>query len=666
MTIAEILGLLIAVVAVATVADRLRIAYPILLVIAGLVVAILPFAHRVTLEPDLILLVFLPPLIYDASLDTSARELRTHWRPIMLLAVGLVLATMTVVAVVFHHLVPASSWGEAFALGAIVSPPDSVAATQMAGKLGLPRRLVTILGGEGLMNDATALTAYQVAVASVATTLTVADVTARFVFAVVAGVGIGLAVGWIGTRLLRFTETPVIQNTVLLILPFAAYLPADKIDASGVLAVVAAGLYFGRYGSRSLTAASRLQQHQIWDLIVFLLTGLSFLLVGLELRPVLDELTARDSGSLAIESLAVVGAVIVVRMAWMFGVTALPGGKHLFSANQGTPGTWKETAVVGWAGMRGAISLAAALALPTAFAERDLVLFLTFAVILATLVGQGLTLPPLIRRLGLVSRDEQDLVLTAEARRRLIVLALARIDDLAGSGDTPPEVTERLRSGYEALLGHVDRRLEVLSDSGGDHGSAGGSAGGPESGSWPPTRAPASEPARARTSAKPSSRQRARTSPSGTAAVSTLTPTEQMSNWEMSVTLSAAPDGGAKPYRHSRRAPASWPCSLGPGTLLATKSTPFNMAPNSATVASVGSVWSTAASASLATPTGAPRHSRASSPMRRIRVAVSASATGTSKRAGVKRFPPVSSPSSRRLTGIVTRSVSGTAPCRRW
>jgi CPA1 family monovalent cation:H+ antiporter len=462
-TIAEILGLLIGVVLIATVADRLRIAYPILLVIAGLAVAILPFAHRVQLEPDLILLAFLPPLVYDASLDTSARELRTHWRPILLLAVGLVLATMTLVAVVFHLLVPQSSWGEAFALGAIVSPPDSVAATQIAGKLGLPRRLVTILGGEGLMNDATALTAYQVAVASVATTLTVGDVAARFLFAVVAGVGIGLAVGWAGTRLLRFTETPVIENTMLLILPFAAYLPADKLNASGVLAVVACGLYFGRFGSRSLTAGARVQQRQIWDLIVFLLTGLSFLLVGLELRPVLETLTARTSGSLVVESLAVVGAVVVLRMIWMFGVTTLPGGKLLFNTNQGTPSTWRETTVVGWAGMRGAISLAAALALPTSFAERDLVLFLTFAVIVATLVGQGLTLPPLIRRLGLLSRDEQDLVLTAEARRRLIVLALNRIDGLAAEEGTPDRVATRLRTGYEALLDQVDRRLDLLS-----------------------------------------------------------------------------------------------------------------------------------------------------------------------------------------------------------
>ena len=464
MSIAEVLGLLIAVVIVATIADRLRIAYPILLVIAGLVVAILPVAHRVALEPDLILLVFLPPLIYDASLDTSARDLRTHWRPILLLAVGLVLATMTAVAVVFHLLVPQSTWGEAFALGAIVSPPDSVAATQIAGKLGLPRRLVTILGGEGLMNDATALTAYQVAVASVATTLTVADVAARFVFAVVAGVAIGAAVGWLGTRLLRRVETPVIENTVLLILPFAAYLPADKLDASGVLAVVATGLYFNRYGSRALTAAARLQQRQIWELIVFLLTGLSFLLVGLELRPVLETLTSRSSGSLVAESLAVVGVVIFLRMGWMFGATALPGGRNLFSTNQGTPATWRETTVVGWAGMRGAISLAAALALPTSFAERDLVLFLTFSVIVATLVGQGLTLPPLIRKLGLVTKQEQDRVLAAETRRRLVVVALGRIDDLAAAAGTPEDVTARVRSGYEALLAQVDRRLELLTD----------------------------------------------------------------------------------------------------------------------------------------------------------------------------------------------------------
>jgi Na+/H+ antiporter len=461
-SLADGIGLLIGIVVIATVADRLRIAYPILLVIAGIAVALLPLQHRVQLEPDLVLLVFLPPLIYDASLDTTARELRTHLRPILLLAVGLVLVTMTVVAVVLHALVGGVSWAVAFALGAIVSPPDSVAATQIAGKLGLPRRLVTILGGEGLMNDATALTAYQVAVAAVGTTFTVVDVAGRFVFAVVVGLAIGIAVGWVGCRMLRFTETPVIENTMLLILPFAAYLPADKLDASGVLAVVAAGLYFGRHGSGSLTAAARLQQREIWDLIVFLLTGMSFLLVGLELRPILDNLVNRESGSLAIESLAVVGTVIVVRVAWMFAATALPGGERLFGASPDSTRSWRETTVVGWAGMRGAVSLAASLALPQSFPDRDLLVFLTFAVIVATLVGQGLTLPPLIRRLGLVSRHEQDTVLVAEARRRLTVMALSHIDDLTRGDRYPHEVVDRLRIGYESQLARIDRRLAMM------------------------------------------------------------------------------------------------------------------------------------------------------------------------------------------------------------
>jgi len=485
-TIADGLGLLIAIVVIATIADRLRIAYPILLVIAGVVIALLPVQHRVELQPDWVLLVFLPPLIYDASLDTSARELRNHWRPVLLLAVGLVAATMVAVAVVVHSLVGGMGWAVAFALGAIVSPPDSVAATQIAGKLGLPRRLVTILGGEGLMNDATALTAYQLAIAAVGTAFTLADVFGTFVFAVAVGVGIGVAVGWFGCRMLRFTETPVIENTMLLILPFAAYLPADKLGASGVLAVVATGLYFGRFGSGSLTAAARLQQREIWDLIVFLLTGVSFLLVGLELRPILDTLTNRESGSLVIEAFAVVATVIVVRMVWMFGAVALPGGKRLFSAYQGVAASWRETTVVGWAGMRGAVSLAAALALPQTFPHRDLLVFLTFAVIVATLLGQGLTLPPLIRRLGLVTRDEQDAVLVAEARRRLTVIALSEIDGFSRDERFPTEVVQRVRAGYDSQLARIDFRLEMIRSNGTGEDPTGSSdgyveGGGPQS-----------------------------------------------------------------------------------------------------------------------------------------------------------------------------------------
>ena len=295
------------------------------------------------------------------------------------------------------------------------------------------------------------------------------------------GLAIGIAVGWFGVRMLRFTETPVIENTMLLILPFAAYLPADKLGGSGVLAVVATGLYFGRYGSGTLTPAARLQQHAIWDLIVFLLTGLSFLLVGLELRPILDSLVNRDSGSLALEGVAVVGTVMVVRMGWMFGATALPGGQRLFGADGQSGRSWRETTVVGWAGMRGAVSLAASLALPQNFPQRDLVVFLTFGVIVATLVGQGLTLPPLIRRLGLVTRDEQDVVLVAEARRRLTVLALSRLEDLDTIDRFPEEVTSRIRSGYELQLTRIDRRLEAMT-SGGVDGDDGDEAAGPTGG----------------------------------------------------------------------------------------------------------------------------------------------------------------------------------------
>jgi monovalent cation/hydrogen antiporter len=464
--IADGLGLLIGVVVIATVADRLHIAYPILMVVAGVAVALVPTHHRVEFPPELILLVFLPPLIYDASLETSIQEVRAQFRPILLLAVGLVLATMSVVAVVIHALVPTLSWAVAFTLGAIVSPPDSIAATQIAGKLGLPRHLTTILGGEGMMNDATALVAYQLAVVAVASGFTVADVAGRFLLAVVVGVGIGVAVGWAVGRLLRLIETPVIENTLLLVLPFAAYLPAEQLHGSGVLAVVAAGLYFGRFGSSSLTPGARLQQHAIWDLIVFLLTGMSFLLVGLELRDVLDSLTNRESGSLAAESLAVVGSVIVVRLVWIFVAAAIPGRYRLLGPAS-LRRTWRETTVVGWSGMRGAVSLAAALALPDDFPGRDLVVFLTFAVIVATLVGQGLTLPPLIRKLGVVSRGEQETVEVMQIRRRLTAAALRRLEELEGDARFPSEVVERLHLGYEVQLARLDRGLRSLDQSDG-------------------------------------------------------------------------------------------------------------------------------------------------------------------------------------------------------
>lgn len=461
MNIAGILGALIFLVVVATVADRLKIAYPILLVLGGVVIALLPIHHRFEFEPDLILLLFLPPLIYDASLETSIGEIRTHWRPILLLAVGLVLATMTTVAVAVHAVVPSMSWPVAFTLGAIVSPPDAIAATQIAGKLGLNRRLVTILGGEGLMNDATALTAYELAVATVASGFTLAHASEEFAYAVVVGLAIGIGIGIAGTWLLRLTRTPVIENTMLLILPFSAYLPADTIHASGVLAVVAAGLWFGRFGARSLSPAARLQQREIWDLIVFLLAGMSFLLVGLDLHPIIVSLIDRDTGSLLWEAGVVVSTVIVTRILWVYGRMLLPGGKRVLDQESDVR-SWKEATVVGWAGMRGAISLALALALPLDFPERNLVVFLTFSVILVTLVGQGLTLPLLIRRLHLTESTRSHRTSVAKTRHKLTLAALHRIDELADEERFPASVLDRIRDAYESQLGAIEEHVDIL------------------------------------------------------------------------------------------------------------------------------------------------------------------------------------------------------------
>ncbi len=325
------------------------------------------------------------------------------------------------------------------------------------------------------MNDATALTAYQLSIAAIGITLTVADIIGRFAFAVAVGVAIGFAVGFIATRLLRFIETPVIENTLVLTLPFAAYLPADTVGASGVLAVVTAALYFGRYGSASLTAAARLQQREFWGLLVFLLTSLSFLLVGLELRPVLSSLAGRAPYSLAGKALAVVGVVIVVRILWMFGAATIARRRARHRPElRGDPLTsWRATTVMSWAGMRGAVSLAAALALPRDFPDRNLLIFLTFAVIFATLVGQGLTLPPLISRLGLIDAGEREALDVLRARRRITVSALTHLEAVAEQHRFPDEVVERLQSSYRLQLERLERRLAIADQEGPEQAEAG-------------------------------------------------------------------------------------------------------------------------------------------------------------------------------------------------
>jgi monovalent cation/hydrogen antiporter len=460
-----VFGLFVALAAIATLARRIEVPYPILLVIGGLLIGLVPGLPRVEIDPDLVLLVFLPPLLYTAALAMPPRELRENLQPIALLALGLVLLTMTAVAVVAHTSIHGLSWAAGFTLGAIVSPPDPVAATAIANRLGLPRRLVTILEGEGLFNDATALVAYRLALAAVVTgTFSVLNVGARFLLAAVGAVAIGLAVGWAAKVVLGRLVDPPVENTVHLLVPFAAYVSAERVGASGILATLTTGLFMARYGRSVVTSAARVQGQGLWDILVFILEGISFLLIGLELRPVLEGLAGRPVAALLGEAALVCLVVIVVRIIWVFSASAI---RHRFRLWRGapdpTPG-WRPNAVVAWAGMRGVVSMAAALALPfttdagAPFPQRSLLVFLSFSVILVTLVGQGLTLPALIRRLDVVepagraSREE------AKARARLARVALERLDELGRDLDLPEERLEPVRRRYENQIERFDSR----------------------------------------------------------------------------------------------------------------------------------------------------------------------------------------------------------------
>ncbi|HZD69076.1 MAG TPA: Na+/H+ antiporter [Actinomycetes bacterium] len=450
-----VFGLFVVLAAIATLAQRIEIPYPILLVIGGLVIGLIPGLPRVEIDPDLVLLIFLPPLLYSASLAMPPRELRQNLQPIALLALGLVLLTMVAVAVVAHTSIRGLSWAAGFTLGAIVSPPDPVAAVAIAHRLGLPRRLVTILEGEGLFNDATALVAYRLAAgAAVSGAFSVLEVGVRFVLAAVGAVIIGLAVGWTAKMVLRRLVDPPVENTVHLLVPFAAYVPAERLGASGILATLTTGLFMSRFGRGALTSAGRVQGQGLWDILVFILEGISFILIGLELRVALEGLAGRPVASLLGEATLICMVVIVVRIVWVFSSSAI---RHRFRLWRGAPDPtsgWRPQAVVAWAGMRGVVSMAAALALPFTtdtgpFPQRDLLIFLSFSVILVTLVGQGLTLPALIRRLNVVEPAERAEHEEAKARLRLARVALERLDELERELDLPEERLEMLRRRYE-------------------------------------------------------------------------------------------------------------------------------------------------------------------------------------------------------------------------
>jgi Na+/H+ antiporter len=462
-TLELLVALLAAVAVVVRLAGRTAIPEPVLLVLAGLAVALIPGLPQVELDPDLILALFLPPLLYWAALHTDLRELRSNLRPIALLAVVLVLVTTAAVAVLAHSVF-GLPWAVAVVLGAIVSPPDPVAAVAVAGRLGLPRRMVNILEGEGLLNDATALVLYRVAVAAaVSGTFSIGEAGVELVVSAVGGTAVGLAVGLVGSRILRRVSEAPVENTVKLLLPYVAWLAAERVHVSGVLAVLASGLLMTRHWG-SISSGARLQARQLWDWLVFVLEGLSFVLVGVQLRTVVEGIEGRSLADLAVAALVLNLLVIAVRLALVYPASWLPRLSARVRERDPFPG-WARITVIGWAGMRGVVSLALALALPTEvegggpFPDRNLVVFLAFSVIVVTLVGQGLTLPLVIRRLGVGADDDGAAGDGRRALARLSEVALDRLDALDPEADgVPGELVERLRERYRARLAHLEQQ----------------------------------------------------------------------------------------------------------------------------------------------------------------------------------------------------------------
>jgi len=396
-----VLAILVLIAILFEIARRAGVPYPTLFVLGGLGLAFVPALPHIALEPDLVLLVFLPPLLFSAAVATPLRDLRSNIAPIARLSIGLVIFTMALVAAAAQAAVPGLGWAAAFTLGAIVAPTDALAATTVFRRLGVPRLVVTLVEGEGLLNDATALIAYRAAVVAVVSgSFVLSEALAGFVIAALGGLVIGAVVGRVTGEILRRIDDPPVEVAISLVIPFAAYLPADRLGLSGVLAAVAAGLVIGRRLGTILTPSSRLLWLSTWKMVGFVLNGFVFVLIGLELPEILRGLGARSPAEILGLVVLVCGAVVGARFAWVYAAGLLPGSPRRRVASRDPRLAARLTFVVSWAGLRGAVSLAAALALPEGFPERNLILLLTFAVILVTLVGQGLTLPLVIRRVG--------------------------------------------------------------------------------------------------------------------------------------------------------------------------------------------------------------------------------------------------------------------------
>jgi CPA1 family monovalent cation:H+ antiporter len=469
-----VLSLFAAVAALAYVAARLRVPYPIFLVLGGLALAFIPDLPRVTLDPDVVFVLFLPPILYYAGILTSWRDFKANKRPIGLLAFGLVLFTTALVAVAGHYLI-GMSWAGAFVLGAIVSPPDAVAATAIMSRMRIPKRIITILEGESLVNDATALVAYRLAVLAVMRAdFSLAQGAMQFVWMAIGGIGVGLLAGvaaaWVRPKL----RDDGIEAVVSLLTPYLAYIPAERAGVSGVLAAVTAGVYMSRRLPQILASHTRLKLYAVWEALIFILNGLVFILIGLQLPVVREHLRAAGTTHLVRDSLVICGILIGLRMLWVFAATYLP--RRLFkSVRERDPApVFGSAFVVAWTGLRGIVSLAAALALPltlsdgaTRFPERELIIFVTFVVILVTLVVQGLSLPLIIRWLR-VSDDGGDEREEMRARYEGVHAAIARLDALVLLGEATEEAVARVRADLQRNAGWLSAQLSGRADDGVD------------------------------------------------------------------------------------------------------------------------------------------------------------------------------------------------------
>jgi CPA1 family monovalent cation:H+ antiporter len=447
-----------------------RLPVPVLLVCGGLLIGFVPGLPHVQLAPDLVLVAILPPLLYSAAFFTGLRDLRVNLRPISLLAVGLVVATTCGVALVARLAIPQLSLAGAFTLGAILSPTDALAATEVLGRLSLPRRIVSILEGESLVNDGMALVLYKFAVAAAVTgAFSFWHAAWRLPVNVIGGVAVGLVVAYCVRQVRkRIDDTPT-EVAIALLSGYLAYLPASAIGVSGVLAAVTIGVYMGWYTPELTTVQTRLSGNAFWEILVFLVNALLFALIGLQLHDIASRLSI--TVTLIAQCAAVVGAVVVVRIIAVPAITYVPRFLFRRIRERDPYPPWEYPAIISWAGVRGAVSLAAALALPNDVPHRDLIVFVTFVVILVSLIGPVLTLPGLVRLLGIEedgSADRED----AKARIKAAEAALARLEELAAEEWVHPETADRLRGQYRFRANRFQARYTGEDDDGVEERSA--------------------------------------------------------------------------------------------------------------------------------------------------------------------------------------------------